>query len=158
MSRRYPPLALAFAAVAVASASAARGAQTAPDHDSAFVRMAVPARLTACDVFSVAITVRNTGTKPWAGPSFRLRSADPRNNVTWGTNYILIAQGTSVGPGREYTFKSRLRAPAEAGTHRFQWQVCRGGTAWFGQATPVRTIEVAPRPADAKSRRRSPTT
>ena len=150
MSRRSTPLALAFAALAVASASAARGAQTAPDYDAAFVRMAVPATLTASQVFSVAITVRNTGTKPWAGPSIRLRSADPRNNLAWGTSYILIAQGKSVGPGREYTFASRLRAPAEAGKHRFQWQVCRAGTAWFGQATPARTIEVAPRPADAK--------
>ncbi len=119
------------------------------DYDAAFVRMAAPEKVTASAVFAVTITVRNTGTRTWEGSPIRLRTINPRNAMTWGTDYILIAQGTAVAPGDEYAFRSNLRAPAEPGPRNFRWQVCKDGTAWFGESTPARSIEVAPRPAEA---------
>ena len=132
-----------FLVVVVVVVAAAAGGE----YDAALVRMTVPGKVTASQVFAVKVTMRNTGTKAWAGPGIRLRSVDPRNNVTWGTNYILIAQGKSVGPGREYTFTSHVRAPGKPGKMGFRWQVCKGETTWFGQATPARIVEVTARPA-----------
>lgn len=113
-----------------------------PEYDAASVGMTAPDRVRAGEVFTAAITMRNTGTTPWQGWPIRLRSVNPRSNTVWGTDYILIAQGTVVQPGTEYTFRSQLRAPRDPGQAGFQWQVCKDGTVWFGQPTPARTIEV----------------
>ncbi len=146
---------------AAGGARAANGADAAkaqgrPDYDAAFVGMKIPEKVTGHEVFSVAITMRNTGSKPWGSWPLRLRSINPPNNVTWGTNYILVAQGTSVGSGAEYTFRSRLRAPAGPGKRGFQWQVCKDGKTWFGETTPAKTIEVAPRPPEAATTAAAP--
>ena len=85
----------------------------APSCNAVFVAMSVPEKVAACEVFPVTVTMRNTGTATWQGWPICLRSVNPRGNVTWGTDYILIAQGTAVKPGEEYTFRSNLRAPAE---------------------------------------------
>jgi len=39
----------------------------------------------------------------------------PPNNRTWRTEYVLIAQGTSVKAGAEYAFRSHLKAPNDLG-------------------------------------------
>jgi hypothetical protein len=113
-----------------------------PEYNAAFVNMAIPDRVRAAEVFPVAITLRNTGTNAWQGWSIRLRSIAPRSNTVWGTDYILIAQGTVVPPGSNYTFRSHLRAPGKAGPAGFQWQMCQDGVTWFGEATPARMMEV----------------
>jgi len=113
-----------------------------PGYDAAFVGMTVPDRVRAAEVFPVAITLRNTGTNAWQGWAIRLRSIAPRTNSAWGTDYILIAQGTVVQPGSNYSFRSHLRAPPHMGPSGFQWQMCQDGLKWFGEATPARTIEV----------------
>jgi hypothetical protein len=119
----------------------------AADYDATFVRMEVPDRVMAREVFAVTITLQNTGTMPWEGSPVRLRFVNPRNDLSWGTDYILIAQGTTVRPGEEYSFRSNLRAPGSPGKVRFQWQVCKDAERWFGQPTPERTVEVVARPA-----------
>ena len=126
------------------------GAAAGGEYAAAFVRMTAAEKVTAGEVFAVKITMRNTGTKAWGGPAIRLRSVGPRKSPAWGTDYILIAQGKSVRPGQEYTFRSHVRAPGEAGKVGFGWQVCKDAKTWFGQATPDRTIEVTARAA-AKS-------
>jgi hypothetical protein len=119
------------------------------DYDSGFVDMVVPDRVLAHEVFPVTITMRNTGTQAWEGWPVRLRSVHPPNNRTWGTDYILIAQGTAVKAGETYAFRSYLKAPATAGKVNFQWQVCRDGESWFGEVTPGRGIDVVASPATA---------
>jgi hypothetical protein len=113
-----------------------------PAYDAAFVNLVAPERVTAREVFPVTVAMRNTGTQTWEGPSIRLRAAHPPKNRTWGTDYVLIAQGTSVKAGAEYTFRSHLKAPADLGKLTFQWQVCKDGAKWFGEVTPAKTIEV----------------
>ena len=139
-------LVLAAAIGAEARADAA-APQAAPDYDAAFVDVEAPEKVTAHAVFRVAITMRNTGARPWGSWPLRLRAVSPPNNTRWGTNYILVAQGRSVKSGQEYTFSSRLKAPARAGKAVFQWQLCKDGKTWFGQVTPARTIEVTARPS-----------
>ncbi|NQT37204.1 MAG: hypothetical protein HQ581_06930 [Planctomycetes bacterium] len=121
----------------------------AAEYDAALVGMSVPKKVTAGEVFAATISMRNTGTKAWGGWPIRLRSVNPQDNLSWGTNYILIAQGTSVRPGEEYTFRSNLRAPANPGKINFQWQVCKDGTTWLGETTPGRIVEVVAGPAEA---------
>ena len=113
-----------------------------PAYDAAFVSLVAPERVTAREVFPVTVTMRNTGTQTWEGPSIRLRTAHPPNDRTLGTEYVLIAQGTSVKAGAEYAFRSHLKAPADLGKLTFQWQVCKDGAKWFGEVTPAKTIEV----------------
>ena len=123
--------------------------QTKPEYDAAFVTMIVPDKVASHEVFPVTISVRNTGTRTWEGPSIRLRSIKPPNNRTWGTDYVLIAQDTAVKAGQEYTFRSHLKATADLGKVSFQWQVCKDGEKWFGEVTLAKTIEVVARPPAA---------
>src|SRR5574340_1819329 len=125
-----------------------------PGYDAAFVRMSAPESVRTHEAFPVTITVRNTGAQTWEGAAIRLRSTDSANRSAWGTDYILIAQGTTVKPGEEYAFRSYLKAPAAAGKVSFQWQLrkdAEDGTVekWFGQLTPAKTIDVVARPAAA---------
>ena len=146
ISKAHSPVIL-FLCVLVSCATAAAELATnsgSQDYDGAFVRMRVPERVQAHQVFPVTITVRNTGSQTWEGWPIRLRSVNPPNNRTWGTDYILIAQGTAVKAGEEYAFRSHLKAPAGPGKVNFQWQVCKDGDNWFGEVTPAKTIEVVP--------------
>jgi hypothetical protein len=122
------------------------GTLAAAEFDAAFVGLSAPRQVQAGEVFAAIITVRNTGTQPWEGWPFRLRSVNPANNTVWGTDYILIAQGTVVQPGSNYVFRSNLRAPLRAGEASFQWRVCKDGTLWFGESTPAQSIEVLEAP------------
>jgi hypothetical protein len=124
----------------------------AADYDAAYVGMTVPNPVRAGDVFAVTVTMRNMGTQPWEGWPIRLRTINPTNHTVWGTDYILIAQGSVVPPGSNYVFRSNLRAPRETGPASFQWQVCQDATLWFGETTPSRTLEVLARPPAAGTR------
>lgn len=133
-----------------------RAEATRSNDDAVFVRMTAPGQVMAHEVFAVTITMRNTGGQTWEGWPIRLRSINPTNNLTWGTDYLLIAQGTAVKSGDEYTFRSNLRAPGRLGPASFQWQICRDGAVWLGQPTPARTIDVVARPATAAARTEAP--
>ena len=128
---RYGLLAGLVLAAAIGAAAplgrAAEGgvADVLSDYDAAFVDVKAPEKVTAQDVFRVAITMRNTGAKPWGSWPLRLRTLNPPNNTRWGTNYILVAQGRSVKSGQEYTFSSRLKAPARPGKG-----LVGGGASW----------------------------
>ncbi len=95
--------------------------------------------------------MRNTGTGSW-GPRNDahglLRSLDPPNNKTWGTDFIIQRQGTNCEPGREFSYTSYLRAPHQRGKYTFQWRLTkRKGGAAFGEPTESVVIQVVQRPA-----------
>ncbi len=154
MARFHVRALLAGAGLLVVAASAGAGAPAKDAYDAAYVGMKVPEKVVADAVFRVAVTMKNTGTQSWGSWPLRLRTINPPNNMTWGTNYILVAQGRTVKPGEQYTFSSDIRAPSTPGEVRFQWQVCHGGKTWFGQTTPARTIKVTARPAEAAAETR----
>ena len=87
------------------------------------------AEVMAGQVFSFAVTVRNTGTASWgnlAEPEDRfasLLSCDPDLNETFGTYFIVPDRGSHVPPGSEYTFDTHLPAPAEPGEYVMSWRL-----------------------------------
>ena len=112
-----------------------------PAYDAAFVNLVAPERVTAREVFPVTITMRNTGTQTWEGPSIRLRGASTKQP------YL----GNRIRPDcsrhlRESRSGVRIpvapEAPADLGKLTFQWQICKDGEKWFGEVTPAKTIEV----------------
>jgi hypothetical protein len=142
MSPKNVSWAWSLAVLGITGAAVAAESQARLGYDAAFVGLAAPERVTAYEVFPVTITLRNTGLDPWEGGAIRLRAVNPPNDRTWGTDYILIAQGTAVRSGQEYTFRSHLKAPADPGKVNFRWQVCKDGEKWFGEVTPAKVIEV----------------
>lgn len=118
------------------------------EYDAAFVRMDVPEQVVAGQVFPVTIVLRNTGTKPWPSEQFQLRSVEPQDNLSWGAGFIILRQGSTVAPGGEAVYRSYLKAPSTPGEVGFRWQVVRDGKSWFGEMTPARTLQAAPRQAE----------
>jgi len=119
--------------------------------DAEFVKIEVPRTVRTNQVFPVAITMKNTGSTTWGFVSGvrsapTMRSIAPYGNLTWGTNYIIQGQGTSVAPGEEFTYVSNLRAPNVPGKHVFRWQL-HNETELYGQPTPRIQIQVTPAPA-----------
>jgi len=141
---------LAVMILSVSAFSLADPPASAPtsELDATFVGMKVPDRVLTDQVFPVGITFRNTGSKAWWCEAVRLRSAEPRNNLNWGTNFIIMAQGTSTAPGAEVTFRSNLKAPSEPGETAFRWQLVKVPSTWFGEPTALKTIRVEPRPGE----------
>ncbi|AMV26434.1 hypothetical protein VT84_18695 [Gemmata sp. SH-PL17] len=132
------------------------GAQQ-PEWDSKYIKMEVPKEVTADQVFVAKVTMRNTGTQTWKEardvvPS-SLHSAEPADNLTWGTNFFIQGQGVVVAPGQDITYTSYLRAPSEPGKQNFQWRV-HGPKGAFGETTPKLEITVLKRP-DAKEQPRA---
>ena len=154
---------LAVAGMAVRQAAAGQPATgKAPALDAKFIKMSkVPKELLAGQVFRVAITMKNTGTRAW-GPAIKdhvvVRSQAPVDNTTWGTHFIIQGQGKTCKAGAEFTFASALMAPPDPGEYVFQWRVSRmdrgshrGPATGFGQPTPPVTITVRKRPPAAST-------
>lgn len=93
--------------------------------------------------YSVSVTMRNTGANTWtAAQSYRLGSAYPRDNVTWGTNRVDLASGDAIATGQQKTFAFTVRAPSTPGTYYFQWQMVRYGGTWFGARSAIVAVVV----------------
>ncbi len=147
------------AGLAVAAEPATRGTEKpeepASDYDAKFVRMEVPKKVATDQVFKVVIVMRNTGKRSW-GPDNDahglLRSQDPPNNTTWGTNFIIQHQGTNCKVGEEFAYTSYLRAPNAPGEYSFHWRLTkRKGGTFFGEPTAREMIRVEQRPAEPPS-------
>src|SRR5205807_2116475 len=121
--------------VTVASGSAANLAQ--------FIAQSVPTAMVAGGVYTVSVTMQNAGTSSWtAGASYRLGSANPQNNGTWGASRGYLAAGDSIAQGQQKTFSFTVTAPTTPGTYNFQWQMVQDGVAWFGDLTPNVPVNV----------------
>ena len=167
------PAKLRFAAAVMTTAAVVAGATvqcaaadeaapaTAPALDAKFIKMdPLPKKLLTGQVFRVAITMKNTGTRSW-GPAIKdhsvLRPQAPRDNTTWRTHFITQGQGTNCKPGSEFTYASYLKAPARPGEYVFQWRVARmdrgsykGPATPFGEATPRAVVKVEKRPEEPR--------
>ena len=147
-------LSVLTASAQVAAGEEAKPPPKVPELDAKYVKMKIPRAVLTDQVFSVAITVKNTGALAWReghrqpGTITILLSQDPEGNATWGTRYIIQGQGTVVEPGKEFTFRSSLKAPSTPGEYSFQWKLkARGAT--FGEATARETIKVEKRAEEA---------
>ena len=119
-----------------------------PEWDAEYVKMEVPTTVKANQTFTAKITMKNTGTQTWqfiSGVSYpsSLRSQAPDGNHTWGTDFIIQGQGTTVEPGQVFTYQSDLRAPNQPGKYAFQWRV-ETPAGLIGQPTAKLLITVGP--------------
>jgi parallel beta-helix repeat protein len=108
-------------------------ATSTPTNASAFVSQNLPTSMTVGQSSMVSVSMKNTGTTTWSAASlYRLGSQNPYDNMTWGTNRVLLAAGESVTPGQTKTFSFTVTAPSSAGTYNFQWRMVQDGVEWFG--------------------------
>ena len=135
---------------------------TPPQWQAKCLAVEVPAEVLTDQVFTGRITMKNSGSAPWAGipyageanPQPVLYSQNPDRNKTWGTDFAYVGQGKEIGPGKEFTFVSDFKAPSLPGEYGFQWRLARrtkdGQTVFFGDATQRKVIRVRPRPATTR--------
>jgi hypothetical protein len=132
--------------------------RAAPPWDARCVAVKVPEKVLTDQVFTGEITVKNTGSAPWASipyagepnPQPILYCQDPDRNKTWGTDFAYVGQGKEIGPGKVFTFVSGFKAPSVPGQYGYQWRLARrakdGQTVFFGEPTTRKLIQVGPRP------------
>jgi hypothetical protein len=107
------------------------------------VSVQVPSTVMLGEVLTVAITLRNTGTRTWSptgSNSHRLGSQNPQDNSAWGQSRIDLP--SAVAPGQEVTIRTELGTPIRIGTYNFQWRMVQEGVEWFGDPTPNQSITV----------------
>ncbi|MFP5261224.1 MAG: NBR1-Ig-like domain-containing protein [Blastocatellia bacterium] len=109
--------------------------------NAAFVSQFVPTSMTPGQIYSVTVTMRNTGTSTWSpSTGYRLGSQSPQDNLTWGTNRVSLL--SSVAPGASISIKFTVRAPSTSGVYNFQWQMVKDGAGFFGGPTQNVAIQV----------------
>ncbi|HKY06425.1 MAG TPA: NBR1-Ig-like domain-containing protein, partial [Blastocatellia bacterium] len=107
--------------------------------NASFVSQTAPAAMTAGQVSSVSVTMRNSGTTTWAAGTYKLASQNPAGNLNWGVNQVSL--GVPVAPGGQATFSFNITAPSVAGSYSFQWRMQNGAT-YFGTASTNVVVSV----------------
>jgi len=108
-----------------------------------FVSQSVPAQVEAGASFTAEVTMRNTGTTTWSkADGYYLGSEGPQDNFTWDTNRMVMDAELVIQPQGTVTFSRVLKAPAEPGSHTFQWRMLQDAVEWFGDPSEQLTIEV----------------
>lgn len=112
---------------------------------SEFVSQTVPATMSAGQSVAVAVTMRNTGNSVWVrngNLGYKLGSQNPQDNVTWGTNRVMLGTSDAIGPGQVKTWSFNVTAPASSGTYNFQWRVLEETIEWFGAFSTNVVVQV----------------
>lgn len=102
----------------------------APTDGASFVSQNVPSSMTAGQIYSVSVTMRNTGTSTWTAGNYYLGSQNPQANNTWGLNRVSLS--APVAPNTDKTFTLNITAPSSPGNYNFQWQLAKDGSGYFG--------------------------
>ena len=118
-------------------------------NSSKFVSQSVPAQMISGQIYSVSITMRNTGANSWTkAKQYKLGSLNPQDNLNWGLGRVDLEPVDSVEPidQTDKTFTFTVKAPTTPGTYNFQWKMLGMGISaveWFGEATPNVSVTVA---------------
>ena|GEM_PF-1142958 len=113
-------------------------------NNAAFVSQNVPQQMTAGQEYTVSVTMKNTGLRPWsASSSYRLGSQNEQENQRWGMNRVQLPEAVTVAENQEHTFTFTVTAPAVNGVYNFQWRMVQDGVEWFGDTTPNVPITVS---------------
>jgi Domain of unknown function (DUF4214)/Ig-like domain from next to BRCA1 gene len=117
-----------------------------------FVAQSVPTMMSPGQQYTVAVTLKNTGSTSWSElTAYRLGSINPQDNWTWSVARVYLQPGELVAPGATKVFIFTVTAPYSPGTYDFQWRMVQEYVQWFGAATPnvrVRISGVHPDVAD----------
>jgi hypothetical protein len=112
-------------------------------NNAQYITQSIPVSVHPNEVFTVSITLKNTGTTTWETSNlYHLGSQSPMDNYTWGINRIDLPN--SVAPNNQVTITFTLTAPGQIGAYYFQWQMVQDGVAWFGDKSPQLIIPVVP--------------
>ena len=113
-----------------------------------FVSQSVPTTMVGAQRYTVAVTMRNTGTTTWdPATKYKLSAQNPVDNQNWG-NYRILLTGP-VLPGDSVTFTWTATAPELAGNYNFQWRMMQEGLGWFGQSSANVVVAVSTAPNSA---------
>lgn len=109
-----------------------------------YVRQTVPSQMTPGQVVPVSVTLRNNGTQIWTNAaSIKLGTQSAENNTLWtGATRVALSGADSILPGQSKVFNFTITAPTTVGSHSFQWMMVQDGVEWFGEITPLVTIQV----------------
>jgi hypothetical protein len=111
--------------------------------NASFVSQSVPTSMVAGQLYSVSLTMQNTGSTTWSWASLhRLGATNPYDNGHWGMNRVSLSSGQNVAPGQQKTFTWTVRAPTTPGQYNFQWRMLQEGVTWFGGMSTNRVVSV----------------
>lgn len=99
--------------------------------------------LAAGTTYNYAVTMRNTGSKPWSveeGHGFAV--PDPQIAENWGMPHATPKAVVAVGGLT--TFLIPIIAPSVPGMYDLQFQMLQDGREWFGEQSLKRQIQVKP--------------
>jgi len=106
-----------------------------PSYSAAFTARSHPSNMIVGQLYTVSISIRNTGNLTWA--------TGGRNPVKLGYHWvdasgnnvetlpILTDLPRAVGLGEEVTVSAQTRAPDTAGTYTLKWDLFQEGQGWF---------------------------
>ncbi|MGE0519939.1 MAG: M12 family metallo-peptidase [Candidatus Binatia bacterium] len=105
---------------------------TGTGRNAAFVSQSVPSSMIAGQLYSVSVTMQNTGGTTWTAASYYRLGAQYGG---WGPTRVYLGAQDSIAPGQQKTFTWTVRAPSTPGTYNFQWRMVQEGVAWFGASS-----------------------
>jgi hypothetical protein len=109
--------------------------------DAYFISQSVPGAIEVGRSQAMVVTMRNVGTDPWSAEAgYRLGAQNPEDTQIWGRNRVEVAG--AVAPGQDAALSFTVTAPTARGPARMQWRMLQEGAGWFGDSTPVVTINV----------------
>jgi RHS repeat-associated protein len=112
-------------------------------NNAAFVAQTVPTIMIPGQVYSVSVTMRNTGNTTWTAPTFQLGTQNPQDNTTWtGSTRVALPGAASVAPNGYVTFNFNVTAPSTPGNYNFQWRMLQESVEWFGALTTNVVVKV----------------
>lgn len=88
--------------------------------------------------YGVTVKVKNTGVNTWNRAQGYALAARYRN---WSVQRVELDNTDNIVPGGIATFKFRVTAPQQSGSHDFQWQM-QHGENFFGPPTPAHRVVV----------------
>lgn len=112
-----------------------------PLNAATFLGQTVPLTLRTGATAVASLQFRNNGNLTW-NPSggYYLKSQNPTDNVTWGTNRIALS--APVLAGQTGTFSFMMTAPLVMGPRDFQWQLAQDGSGVFGDLSSNLSVAV----------------
>jgi hypothetical protein len=116
-------------------------ASATPKYGATVNSITFPGSTTPGVTYPASIAMKNTGSLPWQGGTFALRSVSAPSNL-WGTTLVSLPAAASVAPGASYTFSFFVKAPSGVGLSS-PWRMSQpNGIGNFGQ---VATAGATPR-------------
>ncbi len=114
--------------------------------EAEFIALHAPDTMIAGQEYETTVIFKNTGGTSWWSGNVYLVSTNPRDNLTWFINQVDYAGMAITPPGDIHAFRFFVRAPEEAGSYPFQWQLFDSiNQKTFGEKSENKTITIIPR-------------